>query len=473
MAGWTPVNEDALKQTADASAWKPVEESAKEQPGVLKRAWDWLNKPAADNLLPKGISTSDIFKAAAFHSLTGEQYVPGINDFDTKQKEHFGESPTKDALKTFISGATKDTADLAASQTSPMGLGLLAGGALTKAPGAVGALAKVVTGTASAGFSGKGATDIANAGFENTPEAWQKRLIGGAMLTGGMAGVGSATKGIVPKSVPAAMYESALKARTTIPVAVREGMVDAALRNEIPISKGGLEKLGALIDDTNAKIKNLIDTGSNQGATVNKFAVASRLGNTVSKFSNQVNPNADLNAIGESGNEFLENQPNEIPASQAQSLKQGTYQQLKSRAYGELKSATVESQKALARGIKEELVSQFPELKDLNAEDSKLINLEGVLETAVNRIGNHQLVGIGTPIAAGATKAITGSTVLGAIAGTLKGVVDNPIVKSKIAIALARQGVPAGKIATRLGSYSAALGNAATSIPGEDQKGEQ
>lgn len=131
--------------------------------------------------------------------------------------------------------------------------------------------------------------------------------------------------------------------------------------------------------------------------------------------------------------------PTQIPVDKAQSLKQGTYQQLKGRAYGEMKGATVEAQKSLARGIKEELETQFPEIKGLNAQEAKFYNLDSMLERALNRIGNHQLMGIGTPIAAGAGAAVGGGP--GAIAAaTMKAVLDNPVVKSRLAIALNKAG---------------------------------
>jgi hypothetical protein len=288
--------------------------------------------------------------------------------------------------------------------------------------------------------------------------------IGGAATAAAKSGAAS----LVPKGFPEYLYKTALKPSTKIPQARTDAMIKTALQNDIPVSRGGLEKLGSLIDDLNDKIKTTIDNGANQlvrgpngtiqqGVTINKFKVASRLGDTTKKFQTQVNPTSDLNAISESGNEFLQNQPNEIPASQAQALKQGTYQQLKSAAYGTLKPAAVEAQKALARGIKEELVNQFPEIKDLNAQDSKLIDLDGVLEKAVNRISNHQVIGIGTPIAAGAAKAVTGSAGIGVVAGVIKGVLDNPVVKSRLAIALSKKGVNLGTASSRIAAYSAAL----------------
>lgn len=281
---------------------------------------------------------------------------------------------------------------------------------------------------------------------------------------------GAIAEKISATGLPERMYQSALKpgpgSYSTSQVA---SMVKTGLENRIPVSAAGAERLANLVDDLNSKIKAQIDAGNTAGATVNKFAVARNLSQTAQKFRTQVAPEADLNAIAETGNEFLRNQPSEIPLSTAQALKQGTYQQLKSKAYGELKSATVESQKALARGLKDEIASQFPEISTLNAQESKLINLDGALEHAVRRIDNHQMLGIGTPIAAGAAGAVTKSTGIGVATGILKAVFDDPMLKSKLAIAMRRAGVNPVEASSRLNAYAAALANAGTSQPGGNQ----
>jgi hypothetical protein len=173
--------------------------ASKKDQGTLSKIWDWVNQPILDNVLPKGVKTADIVRAGAFQKLFGEPYIPGVNDFDTKAQEHFGDSPTKDAIKTFIAGSAKDTADMAAGFTSPLSIGTAAAGAATKLPGAVGTVAKAVTAATGAGFAGKGVADIAEAGAENTPQAWQKRLQGGAQIAGGAAAVGATTAGIRAK----------------------------------------------------------------------------------------------------------------------------------------------------------------------------------------------------------------------------------------------------------------------------------
>jgi hypothetical protein len=149
-------------------------------------------------------------------------------------------------------------------------------------------------------------------------------------------------------------------------------------------------------------------------------------------------------------------------ASDAQTMKQGTYTVLKGK-YGEQGSASVEAQKALARGLKEEIATQFPEISGLNQAESKLLDLQPVLERAVNRISNHQLIGIGTPVSGAAATAVTGSTSVGKVAMVAKAVLDNPAVKSRLAIAVSKGGgIPYSQALARVQSYATSLGSAAS-----------
>jgi hypothetical protein len=82
------------------------------------------------------------------------------------------------------------------------------------------------------------------------------------------------------------------------------------------------------------------------------------------------------------------------------------------------------------------------------------------------------MVGIGTPLAAAGAKAITRSSGAAGIAGMLKAVVDDPFVKSKLAIALnkASKGqMTLPNAVAKVGAYSNALGSAANSPAPGDQ----
>jgi plasmid stability protein len=256
-------------------------------------------------------------------------------------------------------------------------------------------------------------------------------------------------------------------------------MVETGLQEGIPVSAAGLEKLSGLVDDLNQQISGKIQAAGPK-RQISPGQAVQNTRDLESRFQNQVNPTADLDAISTSREDFLNQlRPQGVPggairnltAEQAQAMKQGTYAQLKTRAYGELKSATVEAQKALARGLKEELAAQFPEIDALNAREGQLLQLEPAIEKAVQRIANHQLIGIGTPIAGGAVGMVTGSRPLAAVTGMMKAVLDNPVVKSRLAIRISKGSggrIPLPMAQARVVGYLNALGqgeNAATDQP--------
>lgn len=325
-------------------------------------------------------------------------------------------------------------------------------------------------------------------------------------------GAGAAAKVVAPSVIPTvgrvallgktpeAAYESALKPSTVMSPAERSSVVQTALKNEIPISSDGLQKLGDRIDELNQAIKNEISSDPTRPIDPNK--VATRADAAKAKFYNQVNAQPDLNAIEASRQQFLAEQgakpgtpsipprptglldaqgnpimssgipakpPTPAPpmnAADSQTMKQGTYRVLRGK-FGEQGSASVEAQKALARGLKEEIATQFPEIGKLNATESKLLDLQPVLERAVNRISNHQAIGIGTPIAGAAAKAVTGSGALGLVSGVLKGVLDNPTLKSRLAIAVSKGSkIPYSQALSKVEAYSSALGATAAASQG-------
>lgn len=174
---------------------------APEQPGMLSRAWDWLNK---------GIISKETF-TRAMSGMTPEQLKGAL-----AEPEGGKESPAHAAVREFLRGAIPDTAETASSFTSPLAVGTMAAGPISKLPKAAGragmairalkTAARVGSTAASVGFGAEGAKDaVENAGgaLEGDPEAIRKTLTGGAMVAGGAAGVGEnvvkpAVKGVYP-----------------------------------------------------------------------------------------------------------------------------------------------------------------------------------------------------------------------------------------------------------------------------------
>ncbi len=158
------------------------------------------------------------------------------------------------------------------------------------------------------------------------------------------------------------------------------------LDNGIHATRGGLEKLDALITQSNSELRGLL-----AGVTerIDPTRVAARTAETAEEFAKQVNPQEDLAAIASTTKNFLEhptlsrpvqtgvrqtstgvldaagkpitratpitaNVTRDLSALEAQDLKIGTTQRLKGK-YGKLSDAATEAEKALARGLREEI----------------------------------------------------------------------------------------------------------------------
>lgn len=206
-----------------------------------------------------------------------------------------------------------------------------------------------------------------------------------------------------------------------------EKAVGTMLDEGINVTKGGAEELRTRIAGLNDRVANLIEQSP---AVVNKEAVASRLQEKIKELELQATPNADLAAIQRNLLEFMDHPlaPKKVPATSkvvnsaildesgkpftkvettpasgtdtipvqtAQKMKQGTYKALGDKAYGEIKSADIEGQKTLARGLKEEIGNLIPEVRPLNAQESKLLGALSLTERRVLQEANNNLLGLG------------------------------------------------------------------------------
>lgn len=229
-------------------------------------------------------------------------------------------------------------------------------------------------------------------------------------------------------------------------------LTDTALQNEIPVTEAGSNKLQALIEDYGKKTQAVVNRKAGQGVTIDPNAVASRL-NQVN--TAQVLPEKDIATITNAKQAFLArhgvrpagaptptglvdangqpimrpgtpaNPGNPIPFDVAQAEKQGTYRQNAAK-YGELSQMQIEAEKALARGVNEEMVARAPELRLLNEKEGKFLGLQPSLERAVRRAGNADVADI---------KGVAEVAVGGGL-GFVARMLDYPGFKSKLGIAI-------------------------------------
>jgi hypothetical protein len=182
----------------------------------------------------------------------------------------------------------------------------------------------------------------------------------------------------------------------------KAGKTDVAARtlleNNLNISKESVEVMRNKISELNDTISNKIQSST---GTVNKTNILSYLDELRDKKAKQVNPTADLAAIDQVANEFMmTNRPKlggprqTIPVQLAQELKQGTYSAL-NKKYGQMGSTEVEAQKALARGMKEKVAGEVPDIVKFNKQESNLLDTLDVVERRAIMDLNKDYVGMG------------------------------------------------------------------------------
>lgn len=151
------------------------------------------------------------------------------------------------------------------------------------------------------------------------------------------------------------------------------------LKRDLAPNTKGVVALEKRIAELKQEIASSIE---NSPETISKQKVLDRLNAVKDRFLKTANPESDIAAIQAAGRGFAEHPliPGEtIPVQLAQDIKQGTYSELRKK-YGELGTAQTEAQKALARGLKEEIASKVPEVVPLNAEESALLKTLNVVE---------------------------------------------------------------------------------------------
>lgn len=170
--------------------------------------------------------------------------------------------------------------------------------------------------------------------------------------------------------------------------------IETLLKEGINVSEGGVNTLRSNISGLN---KQIADAIANSGATVSKSDVTQKIGELLRKAKQQVNPDADLNAIRTAYREFV-NHPllqnlQDIPVALAQELKKGTYRALEGK-YGEVGKASDEAQKAMARGLREGVSKAVPEVAELNAKDADMIAALNIANRRVLQQGNNNPGGL-------------------------------------------------------------------------------
>lgn len=195
------------------------------------------------------------------------------------------------------------------------------------------------------------------------------------------------------------LMQSALKPSVT---AQKAGKGDRAIRTllegDANVSRAGIEKLNQEIDKLEQAVTAALQ-GSN--ATVDKVRALLPIRDVIQQYRMQATPQADLATIRRVAQQFLDNPVirgiRDIPIQAAQEIKRGTYKQTGDAGFGRgLRPASErDSLKGVARGLREGIEQQVPQVAPMNARMGDLANARNLVERRVAVEGNRDPLGLG------------------------------------------------------------------------------
>lgn len=169
----------------------------------------------------------------------------------------------------------------------------------------------------------------------------------------------------------------------------------------------GMDKAGKIA----GKLETVIDDAVGKSSEVVKVSdIHSAINNVYAKLRKQMVPQSDLDALRKVSDDFFSS-PNiagktEIPVQLAHELKKGTYAALGGKAYGEVGSASIEGQKALARGARQEVGNAVPAVRGPLERQASMMNVMDVAADRALLEGNKNLLSL-APIASHPVAAIS------------------------------------------------------------------
>jgi hypothetical protein len=249
----------------------------------------------------------------------------------------------------------------------------------------------------------------------------------GPLIGKGLSAAGQATQNAATKA-----YLSALKPSKKVPIATQQKIADVGLGRTgegfIGTTKKGLDKLSDTIDIVNTDISSVID---NSTGTILTDDILARVKSSLEVVKDAPNSNQVTGEIMKYLDEVRGSKGPVMTVQDAQGMKRYIYRRLKD-AYGEMSSVMKQVDKDIARGAKEEIYNLHPELQQLNARDSGLLELERVLDDAVKRIGKRDTLGLteGGAVIAGA---LSGGASKAWEAGMIAKIIKSPAIQARIA----------------------------------------
>lgn len=216
------------------------------------------------------------------------------------------------------------------------------------------------------------------------------------ILTQGLPAAMSSGKGASILERPAKwLMQTAVKPSSTLPPSKVSRAMSTMLEEGIYPTSSGMEKAGKIAGGLDDSVDDIL---SGSSANVGVASIGSRLREPFNKAKTQVNPMADMQAVRDTWDEFR-NSPlikgkTEIPVATAHAIKKGTYESLGKKSFNEIGTSSVEAQKALARGAREEVAAAVPEVQPLLGRQADVMNVKEVAGTRALIEANKNPLGL-------------------------------------------------------------------------------
>lgn len=294
---------------------------------------------------------------------------------------------------------------------------------------------------------------------QSGPEFLKRAGTDAAVQAGGEFGgqiINKTLGNIFKRFTPTQLYQSALQPPPSKGTAEIGRMVNQGLESKIPVSAEGQEAAHQMWQDLNKQIESQIAADPNK--PIDPKMITSTLNGLRQKWFAGSGDPAYLAAIDKVEQNFLMRHDSKV-----QPFTSGAAQQAKKTIYNEIRLAKegawgshnpqpldVQAKIELAGSLKQELENLYPGIKGLNAKEGAAIGLDRALDRLVSKEGNKRISpyfamlgamsSLGGGFASGHMEAGIGGAVTMLGGHILRSALEDPEIKSKLAIAMAQAG---------------------------------
>lgn len=321
--------------------------------------------------------------------------------------------------------------------------GVLPAVAMSALGGAAGSTAQQVI------QKGAGLPEAPKSGSEFLQRAGTDAAVQGAGELGGQF-INKALGHVFKRITPTQLYQSALRPPPSKGTQEIGRMVQGGLDEGIPVSEAGKEAANAKWHDLMGEVSNIV--AADPKKPIDKNKVLSGLDDLIIRWDKGSGDPAFGEAVNKVRQNFLARH-SLLTGESAQQAKKGIYEEIRLQNKNAFTSdgpnaLSTQAKQEIANGLKQELEHAYPQIKNLNARAGTMIELERAMDRAVAREGNLRITPYFAPvlagIAAGSQHGVEGAG-MGAVIGGLgthlmRSVLEDPAVKSKLAIALSKAG---------------------------------